>query len=153
MSALIQKTAENLRAAIERAQNAQAAIPWLKRFPHNCCNFAANLLLIELSNAGVAPLRRLIAGVPEEAGDDTVPHVWVLADGIDADISADAHQQPSVIVQQASVWHESLEDVKPFVPRLDVPEGIAATEITRLKELYANVIPVLAEFREAETLP
>jgi len=149
MSALIRKTAENLRASIERAKNAEAAIPWLKRFPHNCCNFAANLLLIELSNAGVAPLRRMIAGVPEETNDDTAPHVWVVADGIDTDISADAHQQPSIIVQQASAWHASLEDAKPFVPRLDVPEGIAATEITRLKELYAEVIQVLVEFREA----
>lgn len=149
MSALIRETVENLRATIERARDAEAQIPWLKRFPKNCCNFAANLLLMDLSDAGVGTLRRMMGGVPEEGGDDTLPHVWVVADGFDTDITADYHGQSSVIVQQESAWHASLEDVRPFVPRLDVAEGIAAEEIARLRDLYQDVTPKLAEFRSA----
>lgn len=147
MSALIRETVENLRATIERAQAAEAQIPWLKRFPKNCCNFAANLLLMDLQDAGVGTLRRLMGGVPEDGGDDTVPHVWVLADGFDTDVTADYHGQPGVIVEQESAWHSSLEDVKAFVPRLDLPEGIAEEEIARLRDLYQDVIQKLAEFR------
>lgn len=149
MAALIRETVENLRATIERARDAQAEIPWLNRFPKNCCNFAANLLLIELSDAGVGPLRRMMGGVAEEGSDDTVPQVWVQADGFDTDITADYHGQQSVIVEEGSVWHASLEDVKPFVPRLDIPEGISEEEITRLRDLYQDVLQKLAAFGEA----
>ena len=149
MTALIRETVEKLRATIERARGAEAEIPWLKRFPKNCCNFTSNLLLMDLSDAGVSSLRRMMGGVPEEGGDDTIPHVWVQADGFVTDITADYHGQASVIVESDSVWHQSLEDVRAFVPRLDVPEGIAAEEITRLRELYEDVLQKLEAFRDA----
>lgn len=149
MTALIRETVENLRATIERARDANAEIPWLKRFPKNCCNFTANLLLMDLSDTGAGTLRRMMGGVAEEGSDDTIPHVWVQVDGFDTDVTADYHGQPSVIVEQDSAWHASLEDVKAFVPRLDLPEGIADEEITRLRELYQDVLQKLAAFREA----
>ncbi|MEP3479910.1 MAG: hypothetical protein ABJZ55_11730 [Fuerstiella sp.] len=148
MTALICETAEKLRATIERAREADVEIPWLKRFPKNCCNFTSNLLLMDLSDVGVSSLRRMMGGVPEEGGDDTVPHVWVQADGFVTDITADYHGQASVIVEGDSAWHQSLEDVRAFVPRLDVPEGIAAEEITRLRELYQDVLQKLEAFRD-----
>ena len=149
MTALICETAEKLRATIERAREAEVEIPWLKRFPKNCCNFTSNLLLMDLSDAGVSSLRRMMGGVPEEGGDDTIPHVWVQADGFVTDITADYHGQASVIVESDSEWHQALEDVRAFVPRLDVPEGIAAEEITRLRELYQDVLQKLEAFRDA----
>lgn len=147
MTSLIRDTAETLRASIEKAREAGADIPWLSRFPKKCCNFAANLLLLELSDAGVSKLYRVIGGVGEEGGDDTIPHVWVRADTVDVDVCADQHGQQNVVAEQQSEWHSSLEDVKPFLPQHDVPEGIAGEEIERLRSLYQDVLTKLREHR------
>ncbi len=148
MSDLIRKTAEQLRAVLDRAQEAGADIPWIARFPKNCCNFASNLLLLELSDAGLDRLRRTIGTVTDEKGDDLANHVWVNAGDFTVDITADCYGQPKVIVEQQSDWHNELTDVKPFIARHDVPEGTAEAELSRLRELYQDVLQILATYRE-----
>lgn len=143
----IRETAQRLRTAIERAREAEAPIPWLGRFPVNCCNFAANLLLLDLSDAGVTGLRRMLGTVCDARGDDVASHVWVTTGDVVVDITADHFDQPAVIVERGSEWHESLTDVKPFIARQDVPEGIRAADLDRLKQLYADVIEQLAAYR------
>lgn len=147
MTSLIRDTAETLRASIETARESGADIPWLARFPRKCCNFAANLLLLELSDAGVGKLHRVIGGVGEEGDDDTIPHVWVRAGDIDVDVCADQHGHQSVVAECNSQWHSSLEDVKPFLPQHDNPDGIADVEVARLRSLYQDVLKKLAEYR------
>ena len=144
MSTSISDCAQKLRQTIERAKEADADIRWLSRFPTNCCNFCSNLLLLDLSDAGVGRLQRVIGTVDE---DDDARHVWVRADDYTVDICADQYGQSSVIATQQSSWHESLEDVKPFVPQTDLPEGISTAEIDRLRELYEQDLSELARFR------
>lgn len=150
MSAKIRATAENLRGAIRRAKEGNADIPWLKRFPKKCCNFAANLLLLDLSESGIAGLRRMMGTVQDERGDDLETHVWVQAGDIIVDITADEYGQPEVIVEQQSSWHEALHDIKPFLPKLDVAEGISDPEMARLRALYEQTLSALAAFRQTE---
>lgn len=147
MSTLIHKTAKDLRATIENAKSENASVAWLPRFPAKCCNFGANLLLLELAEAGIENLRRMIGTVQDDRGDDVANHVWVQAGDIAIDITADQHGQPEVIVETQSAWHLSLADVKPFLPKVDLQEGVPEAEITRLRELYRDVIRELAPFR------
>lgn len=147
MSILILETAQNLRATIERAKGGNAGISWLPRFPDNCCNFAANLLLLELSDAGSERLRRMIGTVHDDRGDDVATHVWVQAGDLVVDIAADQFEQPKVIVEHLSSWHCSLHDVKPFLPKRDLADGVSDTEIARLREVYEEVLRELAPFR------
>lgn len=137
--------ATRLRASIERAKAAEAEIEWLARFPKKCCNFTSNLLVCELYDLGIAPVRRLIGVVDEEKD---IRHVWVEADGITVDISADAHDQPAVIVSAESDWHAGLEDVGPFLPRADLDTGLSGEQIDRLKSLYGETISQLREFAD-----
>ena len=137
--------ATRLRASIERARAAEAEIEWLARFPKKCCNFTSNLLVCELHDLGIAPVRRLIGVVDEEKD---IRHVWVEADGITVDISADAHEQPAVIVSAESDWHAGLEDVGPFLPRADLDTGLSGEQIDRLKSLYGDTITQLREFAD-----
>lgn len=145
MSEIIFTTAQQLRLAIDRAKAAGADIPWLTRFPENCCNFASNLLLLDLADAGVGRLRRVIATICDAMGNDVGSHVWVRAetDWI-VDITADHYGQPNVIVDHTSDWHSSLKDEKPFIPRQDLPEGVAPTHLERISNLYADVRQALA---------
>lgn len=147
MSTPIFEIVTSLRATIERAKSGNAGIKWLQRFPANCCNFAANLVLIELSEAGGERLRRMLGTIRDDRGDDVATHVWVQADSLVVDIAADQYKQPKVIVEHQSVWHHSLHDVKPFLPKSDLVEGVSETEIARLRELYDDVIRELAPFR------
>lgn len=147
MTSTISKAAEDLRVAIEKAQAAESDIAWLPRFPAKCCNFAANLLLLDLHEMGVGGLRRMMGTVLDEKGDDLAAHVWVLAGGTLIDITADQFGQPKIIVQEQSDWHDSLDDVKPFLPRQDVEEGIASDNLTRLRALYEQTLTALAPFR------
>lgn len=146
MSLNISNTAKQLRNAIERAQSSQADIPWLPRFPVKCCNFTSNLLVIALADAGVSQLRRMIGTVTDQRGDDVASHVWVEADQHVVDITADGHGQAGVIVAESSEWHSSLNDVKPFIERIDVAEGISAEEQQRLRDLYQDTLNTLAEY-------
>jgi len=143
----ISETAQNLRTIIESAKSGDADIPWLPRFPEKCCNFAANLLLLELSDAGVDGLRRMIGTVQDDRGDDLATHVWVQAGDVVVDITADQFGQPKVIVEERPAWHASLADVKPFLPKRDLAEGVSDAEITRLRELYEDALGKLASFR------
>lgn len=147
MSILILETARDLRATIERAKSGNAGISWLPRFPDKCCNFAANLLLLELSDAGGERLRRMIGTVHDDRGDDVATHVWVQAGDLVVDIAADQFEQPKVIVEHLSSWHNSLHDVKPFLPKRDLAEGVSDAEIARLREVYEEVLRELAPFR------
>jgi len=147
MSTLILETAQNLRATIERAQSGNAGIRWLPRFPRNCCNFAANLLLLEFSESGGERFRRMLGTVLDDRGDDLATHVWVQADDLVVDIAADQFEQPKVIVEHLSSWHDSLHDVKPFLPKSDLVDGVSESEIARLRELYDDVLRELAPFR------
>ena len=147
MSILILETAQNLRTTIERAKSGNAGISWLPRFPENCCNFAANLLLIELSEAGRERLRRMLGTVQDNRGDDLASHVWVQQGDLVVDIAADQFEQPKVIVEHLSSWHNSLHDVKPFLPKRDLAEGVSEAEIARLREVYEEVLRELAPFR------
>ena len=135
--------ATRLRAAIERAQQADAEIEWLSRFPKKCCNFTSNLLVCELHELGIAPVRRLIGVVDEE---QDLRHVWVEADGITVDITADCHGQPAVVVAEDSPWHADLEDVGPFLPRADLETGLVEDQIERLKTLYQDARQTLTAF-------
>ncbi len=143
----ISESAHHLRTVIENAKSGNADIPWLPRFPEKCCNFAANLLLLELSDAGIDGLRRMIGTVQDERGDDLATHVWVQSGDIVADITADQFGQPKVIVEAQSAWHASLSDVKPFLPKRDLAEGVSDAEITRLRELYQDALGKLASYR------
>lgn len=147
MSATIRKTAENLRGAILRARDGNADIVWLARFPKKCCNFAANLLLLDLSESGVGKLRRMMGTVQDKRGDDLESHVWVQAGDVVVDITADQFGQPEVIVELNSSWHETLHDIKPFLAKQDIAAGISESEITRLRSLYEQVLGELAPFR------
>jgi hypothetical protein len=147
MTDLIRDTAGKLRATVERAKDAGADIPWVSRFPQDCCNFGSNLLLFELSDAGVKRLRRVMGTVPDEGPDSDTWHVWVQADDYTVDICADQFGQPEVIVEQQSNWHDAMLDVKPFLAQRDLPEGISDTEIARLREIYKDVLAELARFR------
>lgn len=147
MATLIRETAQNLRTTIERAKTGNADIPWLPRFPEKCCNFAANLLLLELAKAGGERLRRMIGTVCDDRGDDLATHVWVQAGDVVADITADQFEQPKVVVEHHSAWHHSLHDVKPFLPKRDLVEGVSEAEIARLRELYEDTLRELAPFR------
>ena len=144
MSTAISDCAEKLRQTIERAKEANADIRWLSRFPMNCCNFCSNLLVLDLSEAGVGKLQRVIGTIDD---DDDSRHVWVEAEGHTVDICADQHGQSSVIATQESDWHNSLEEIKPFVPQTDLPEGISVAEIARLRELYEQDLSELAPYR------
>ena len=147
MSIQILETARNLRATIERAKSGNASVKWLPRFPENCCNFAANLLLIELSEAGSERLRRMLGTVHDDRGDDLATHVWVQAGDLVVDIAADQFEQPKVIVEHRSSWHDSLHNVKPFLPKRDLVEGVSEAEISRLRGVYEDVLRELAPFR------
>lgn len=147
MSAIIRTTAEKLRDAIQRAKDENAGIPWLSRFPTKCCNFAANLLLLDLSEAGISGLRRVMGTVQDERGDDLENHVWVQVGDTIVDITADQFGQPGVIVEQQSSWHESLHDIKPFLPKQDVEQGISDDAIARLRGLYEQDLSELSRFR------
>jgi len=147
MSILILEIARNLRATIERAKSGNAGITWLPRFPENCCNFAANLVLLELSEAGGERLRRMLGTVVDDRGDDLATHVWVQAGDLVVDIAADQFEQPKVIVEHLSSWHNSLHNVKPFLPKRDLAEGVSEAEIARLREVYEEVLRELAPFR------
>jgi len=147
MSTFISDTAHDLRATIERAQSGKADITWLPRFPEKCCNFAANLLLLELAQAGADRLRRMLGTVQDNRGDDLATHVWVQADDFVIDITADQFGQRKVIVEQQSSWHDALHDVKPFLPKRDLPEGVSEDEIARLSEVYKDALSALAPFR------
>lgn len=151
MSAEIRELAENLRAALDRAKAADADIPWLARFPTRCCNFASNLLLLELSQAGIGRLRRVMGTVQDEKGDDLGTHVWVQSGDTIIDITADQFGQPNVIVEHQPDWHASLEDVKPFLPKQDLEEGVPADVMARLESLYEQALNTLASFRGAES--
>ncbi len=147
MFAQILSTAENLRATVERAQDGNADIAWLARFPRKCCNFTANILLLDLSELGVGRIRRMMGTVRDHIGNDLETHVWVQTGDFVADITADQFGQAKVIVEQQSSWHDSLHDIRPFIPRQDVVEGISDTEIGRLRALYEQVLGELAPFR------
>ena len=147
MSDNIKQVAQNLRAAIERAKAADADIPWLKRFPKNCCNFACNLLLLDLSAAGIRPARRIMGTVCDEKGDELGSHVWVQAEHFIVDITADNFGQSPVIVDDTSKWHEQLDEVKPFIARIDTEDGIGAEELIRLEQLYTDALQTLRQFR------
>ena len=67
------------------------------------------------------------------------------------DITADQFGQPKVIVEHQSDWHASLEDVKPFLPKQDLEEGVPADVMARLKSLYEQALDTLAPFRGAES--
>ncbi len=146
MSDSIPDVASRLRATIDRAKVADAPIAWLSRFPRDCCNLAANLLLFDLSLAGVSKLRRLIAHVPCD-NSSRPRHVWVEADEFVVDITADQFGQEPVIAAPHSVWHESLLGVEPYVPRHDAPEGISGEEIARLKRAFKNYMDELESYR------
>jgi len=147
MTDSIHDTAMQLRATLDRARNAGANIPWLSRFPRNCCNFGSNLLLFELSDAGVRRIRRVIGTVPEQGPDGDTRHVWVQADDYTVDICADEFGQSAVVVEQQSDWHDAMLDVKPFLAQCDLPEGVSQTEIARLREIYEDVLTELDRFR------
>lgn len=153
MSPLTYNTARDLRATIEKAKSGNASIAWLSRFPKNCCNFAANLLLIELADAKFKPLRRMIGTILDDRGDDVANHVWVQCGDVAIDITADQYGQPTVIAESQSGWHLSLTDVKPFIPKHDLEEGVSEEEIGRLRELYKDALHELAPFREGLAKP
>ena len=144
---LIRNIALSLRATVARARDAGADIPWVSRFPQDCCNFGSNLLLFELSGAGITRLRRVMGTVPDEGPDSDTRHVWVQADDYTVDICGDQYGQSAVIVEQRSDWHGAMLDVKPFLAQCDLPEGISDTEIARLREIYEDVLAELARFR------
>ena len=85
--------------------------------------------------------------VRDEKGDDLASHVWVEAEGFIVDITADNFGQPAVIVEHDFDWHSALGDIKPFIARQDLPEGIDPTNLNRLRELYADVVTQLGEFQ------
>ena len=138
------ETAESLRATIHRARDAGADIRWLPRFPTDCCNFASNLLLLDLSDAGVEHVRRVIGTVSD---DDDQRHVWIKAGKYDVDICADQFGQPSIIAEERSGWHGTLSEVKPLVPQCDLPDGIPADELVRVSGLYEDILAKLAPYR------
>lgn len=147
MSDRIREIAENLRATVERAKSANTDIVWLVRFPKKCCNFVANLLLLDLLESDASRLRRMMGIVRDASGDDVDSHVWVTADDVVVDITADHFGQPKVIVEQQSNWHDSLHEIKPFLPKQDLTEGISDMDITRLRVLYEPVLGKLGPFR------
>lgn len=148
MSRVISDTAHQLRTSIERAKAAKADIPWLERFPDRCCNFAANLLLLALSDAGISQVRRMMGTVVDDRGNDVASHVWVQADQLVVDITADGYGQETVIAEETSAWHSSLSEIKPFIERIDVEEGVSADQMDRLRNLYQDTLSVLAEFAD-----
>ena len=147
MTDVIRDPARDLRATVERARDAGADIAWLSRFPKDCCNFGSNLLLLALSDAGVKRLRRVMGTVPENGLESDTRHVWVQADDYTVDICANQFGQAAVIAEQDSDWHDAMLDVKPFLAHCDLPEGISDAEITRLREIYEDVLAELARFR------
>ncbi len=147
MSLTAHDTARILRATLDNARSGNTTIAWLPRFPQRCCNFAANLLLLELADAGFTRLRRMMGTVQDPRGDDLAAHVWVQAGDLTVDITADQYGQPDVIVEPNSNWHLLLADVRPFVPRSDLPDGVPEVEIARLREIYEDVLRELAPFR------
>jgi len=149
MSDQITQIATNLRAALEQAQSAEVSIPWLSRFPQNCCNFTSNLLLLELAGNVAGPLRRLMGTVCDIKGDEIGNHVWVQADNHVIDIAGDEFGLPPVVVSDSSDWHASLQDVKPFIERIDLPNGIPDAQLERLRDLYTDVQELIAPFRTA----
>ena len=89
----------------------------------------------------------MLGTVLDDRGDDLATHVWVQADDLVVDIAADQFEQPKVIVEHLSSWHDSLHDVKPFLPKSDLVDGVSESEIARLRELYDDVLRELAPFR------
>ena len=148
MSDLITRVATRLRNTLEQAQAADVSIPWLSRFPKNCCNFTSNLLLLELAGGEISPLRRMMGTVCNEKGDELGNHVWVQADEYVVDIAGDDFGLPAVVVSSSSEWHSSLQDVKPFIERIDLPDGIPQPQLERLADLYADVLELLKPFRQ-----
>ena len=145
---LIRQRAVAVRATLERARDAEADIQWISRFPEACCNFAANLLIIQLSAIGIRGLRRMIGAIRDDDGNDIASHVWVVVDGsILVDITADSHGLDNVIVASQSGWHASLCDVRPFIERIDHEDGISEGEVQRLQNLYKDTLCVLEEFK------
>ena len=151
MSDQTREIATQLRSMIDAAKKAGANVAWLSRFPKNCCNFTSNLLLIELADAGVGSLRRMIGTVCDERGDELETHVWVTAGDCVVDITADIYGQPPVIAETSSSWHEALSEVKPFIERIDLPEGVSEEQLQRLRDLYQEDIATLSEFRQSST--
>lgn len=144
----VYKIAQDLRETIEGAKRADADIVWLPRFPEDCCNYVANLLLFDLSSKGIKRLRRMIGAV-----NDKDKHVWVRAGELVVDITADQFGQPTVIVSRDSGWHDALSDIKPYVLQHNgCEEGISEAEIERLRnsDSYREMLAVLGLFRQSE---
>jgi hypothetical protein len=89
----------------------------------------------------------MLGTVVDDRGDDLATHVWVQAGNLVVDIAADPFEQPKVIVEHLSSWHNSLHNVKPFLPKRDLVEGVSEAEIARLREVYEEVLRELAPFR------
>ena len=144
MSDTIRKITERLRATLESAQAGEGELKWLERFPRACCNFTSNLLLLELHDAKISPLRRMIGTITDDGGSDLENHVWVIADGTIVDITADNFGLEKVVVTKTSEWHESLSEIGPFIERIDLEQGISSAELDRVRELYEGTLAVLA---------
>lgn len=81
--------------------------------------------------------------VLDDKGDDIANHVWVQTGNCVIDITADHYDQLPVIVTSQSDWHASLSDIKPFIPAIDLDDGIAESEVQRLRDLYQDNLSIL----------
>lgn len=100
-----------MRAALEEAKADLRGN--LKGFPAECCDHAANLLLLyfDENRIDVKGFVRVVADLSESHDDK---HIWLEKDGVVIDITADQFAgrftvdfEP-VIVTAASEWHASL---------------------------------------------
>lgn len=90
----------------------------------------------------------MIGAIQDEDGSDIDSHVWVVANRETLiDITADCHGLDSVIVATESAWHTSLNDVRPFIERIDLEEGMSEMQIQRLGDLYEEPLEILEQFK------
>ena len=137
---IVIEIAECLRLGIVLAQdNGDHPESWVQRFPRNCCNNAANLLVVALRGVGAKKIFREIGTV--ENGDR---HVWVNVDGFRVDITADQFDGPTIVVAIDSEWHAAITDAKPYSDLRDgLPDGLSSEEIDRLTEIHEKTLKSL----------
>lgn len=128
---IVADIARRLRDGILLAQKRDGGSDaWLKQFPRNCCNRAANYLVVALNGIGQT-IRREIGTVSGEK------HVWVRVDGLYVDITADQLGGPEVVASAKSQWHEKISNAKPFIDDRDgLAGGLQPEEIQRLLEFH-----------------